>query len=101
MKFPRSWRRWGKKRGKTTVCVRLRLEELEDRRLLSTIWSPTATPLTASSTDTNPIEVGVKFRSDEAGYVTGISFYKGANNAGTHVGHLWTDNGTLLATATF
>ena len=36
-----------------------------------------------------------------AGYITGIRFYKGSGNTGTHVGYLWTDTGTLLATATF
>ena len=36
------------------------------------------------------VELGVKFRSDVAGYITGIRFYKGAGNTGTHVGHLWT-----------
>ncbi len=35
------------------------------------------------------------------GYVTGIRFYKGTGNTGTHIGHLWTSTGTLLATATF
>ncbi len=42
-----------------------------------------------------------KFRSDIAGFITGVRFYKGAANTGTHVGHLWTANGTLLAEATF
>ena len=40
-------------------------------------------------------------RSSVAGYITGILFYKGASNTGTHVGHLWDANGNLLATATF
>ena len=30
-----------------------------------------------------------------------LRFYKGASNTGTHVGHLWTSTGALLATATF
>ena len=54
-----------------------------------------------SANDGDPLELGVKFRSDVAGYITGIRFYKGAGNTGTHVGHLWTLAGTLLATATF
>jgi hypothetical protein len=33
--------------------------------------------------------------------VTGIRFYKGALNTGTHVGHLWTTNGFMLGDATF
>src|SRR5439155_5482130 len=45
--------------------------------------------------------VGVKFRSDVIGQVTGIRFYKGSGNTGTHLGHLWSDTGTLLGTVTF
>ena len=37
-----------------------------------------------------PLEVGMKFRSDEDGYITALRFYKQPNNTGTHVGHLWT-----------
>jgi len=48
-----------------------------------------------------PVELGVKFRSDVAGFITSIQFYKAAANTGTHIGDLWTTNGTLLATATF
>ncbi len=66
-----------------------------------TIFSPSSVPAVPSAADPSAIEVGVKFTSDEAGYVTGIRFYKGTGNTGTHVGHLWTDAGVLLATATF
>ncbi len=58
-------------------------------------------PTVPSTADTTPTEVGVKFRSDVAGQVTGVRFYKGTGNTGTHLGHLWTSTGTLLATATF
>jgi hypothetical protein len=51
--------------------------------------------------DSGSIELGVKFRSDVAGFITGVRFYKGAGNTGTHVGNLWSSTGTLLATATF
>ena len=53
------------------------------------------------STDTSSTEVGVKFTSDVNGQVTGIRFYKGTGNTGTHVGNLWTLSGTRLATVTF
>jgi lysophospholipase L1-like esterase len=66
------------------------------------IWSDATVPkIKQVSTQTNPHELGVKFRSDLDGYVTGIRFYKGPDNTGIHVGHLWTRTGTLLATATF
>ena len=66
-----------------------------------TIWSNAATPANPSANDSAAVELGVKFESSTAGYVTGIRFYKGSGNTGTHVGHLWTSTGTLLATATF
>ena len=65
------------------------------------IWPSTATPGTSSAPDTSAVEVGVKFRSEVAGYITGIRFYKGSRNTGTHVGNLWTTGGTKLGSATF
>ena len=65
------------------------------------IWSSSATPTTADSLDPGSYELGVRFRSDLAGWVTGIRFYKAAQNTGTHVGRLWANDGTLLASATF
>ena len=36
-----------------------------------------------------------------AGTISGVRFYKGAGNTGTHTGSLWSTSGQLLATATF
>jgi hypothetical protein len=65
------------------------------------IWPSSATPEVASESDTSPFELGVKFRSDVAGYITGIRFYKGSGNTGTHIGHLWTAAGASLGAVTF
>jgi hypothetical protein len=66
------------------------------------IFSGPATPQKQDDGDPNSTEVGVRFRSDINGYVTGVRFQKGTSmNGGTHVGHLWTNTGTLLGTATF
>ena len=65
------------------------------------IWGPDTAPLAPDSSDTGPIEVGVKFSSDTFGTVSGIRFYKASGNTGTHVGSLWTDDGRRLAQATF
>ena len=46
-------------------------------------------PATTAAADTSAVELGVKFRANQAGYVTGIRFYKGSGNTGTHVGSLW------------
>jgi hypothetical protein len=66
-----------------------------------TIWSPAATPSKVDGGDSNSGEFGVKFRADVGGVVTGIRFYKAANNNGPHVANLWSSNGTKLASATF
>jgi Domain of unknown function (DUF4082) len=65
------------------------------------IWSSTAVPATPWLSSAVGITVGVKFRSDAAGMITGIRFYKGAGNNGTHVGMLYDRSGNLLAQATF
>ena len=65
------------------------------------IWDALAAPVVAEDPDTRSTEVGVKFRSDAAGYITGLRFYKGPNNGGAHVGSLWAADGTLLGRATF
>ena len=65
------------------------------------IWAGTATPGTPSAADTSAVELGVRFRASQNGFITGLRFYKGTGNTGTHVGNLWSANGTSLATATF
>ena len=66
-----------------------------------TIWSSSAAPSQEDSGDANSGELGVRFRSDVNGVITGIRFYKAPTNAGTHVANLWSNTGTLLATAQF
>ena len=66
-----------------------------------TVWIPTTLPSGVDSGDINSAELGFRFRSDLAGTITGVRFYKGTANMGTHIGHLWTNTGTLLASATF
>jgi hypothetical protein len=64
------------------------------------IWPASATPAIINI-GSQAVELGVRFRADRNGFVTGIRFYKGPLNTGTHVGNLWTNSGTRLATATF
>jgi hypothetical protein len=66
-----------------------------------TIWPQSAVPAVTADLDTRPVELGVKFRADTPGRITGLRFYKSAANTGTHVANLWTAGGTLLATAVF
>src|SRR6185312_9244542 len=65
------------------------------------VWSNQVVPAVPAANDPSAVEVGVKFQTDVAGTITGIRFYKGPGNTGTHVGNLWDDQGHPLATAAF
>jgi len=67
----------------------------------TTLFASSDTPKVVSENDSNSVELGVKFRSSVAGNVTGVRFYKGSQNTGTHTGALWSANGNRLATVTF
>ncbi|WP_244224524.1 DUF4082 domain-containing protein [Corallococcus sicarius] len=59
-------------------------------------------PALSMDPDVASVELGVKFRANVPGVVSGIRFYKGsASNAGPHVGSLWSRTGQRLATVTF
>ncbi|WP_436531154.1 DUF4082 domain-containing protein [Actinoplanes sp. HUAS TT8] len=66
-----------------------------------TIFPDTAKPGTVNAGDPSALEVGVKFRTSVAATALGVRFYKSTGNTGTHVGHLWSSTGKLLATGTF
>ena len=51
--------------------------------------------------DSTAVELGVKFRADVSGFITGIRFYKTAGNNGSHTGTLWSTDGTNLGTVNF
>lgn len=68
------------------------------------IWPTNPIPAVENQADAHAppdVELGVRFRSDVDGVITGIRFYKGTSNTGTHTGSLWSSSGGLLATATF
>ena len=61
----------------------------------------TTVPAVASDSDTAAVELGVTFISRVNGSVSGVRFYKGTANTGTHTGSLWNAAGSRLATASF
>ncbi|WP_225285088.1 DUF4082 domain-containing protein [Nocardioides nematodiphilus] len=65
------------------------------------LFSDSTTPTLLEAVDTNQVTLGVSFSADTAGAVTGIRFYKGPNNTGTHTGTLWSAGGVKLAEGTF
>ena len=66
-----------------------------------TIFTAGQTPANPAENDTDAVELGVKFRVRPDGFITGVRFYKGTGNTGTHTGSLWTAAGARLATVTF
>lgn len=58
-------------------------------------------PATQAADDSSAIELGTAFTPSQGGTVTGVKFYKGASNTGTHSGSLWTADGQRLAQVTF
>ncbi|MEO8629341.1 MAG: DUF4082 domain-containing protein, partial [Betaproteobacteria bacterium] len=65
------------------------------------LFPATATPTVVADADVRSIELGVKFRADSNGTITGLRFFKSTTNIGTHVASVWDSSGTLLGQATF
>ncbi len=65
------------------------------------LFTPADTPFAVLANDPSAVELGVHVQIGAAGTVSGIRFYKDAENTGPHVGNFWSADGTLLATAPF
>lgn len=65
------------------------------------VFQPSVTPQILLENDGAALSLGMKFRSTQNGYVTGVRFYKGAGATGTHTGTLWSSTGTKLAEVVF
>jgi len=66
-----------------------------------TVFQSSNTPAVPLANDGTGIELGMRFRSTQDGFINGIRYYKGSGTSGTHIGSLWTNTGTRLAQATF
>lgn len=58
-------------------------------------------PAVPAADDAGAVELGLRFSPSADGFITGVRFYKGTGNGGTHVGSLWSSTGQRLAQATF
>jgi hypothetical protein len=65
------------------------------------LWSSSTVPSISAVHEDTPVEVGLKVVPAVDGFITGLRFYKGSINTGTHLGHLWTADGQKLASAQF
>lgn len=59
------------------------------------------TPGDVDSGDSSAVNLGMRWKSSVDGNVVGVRFYKATLNVGTHIGYLWTNDGSLLASITF
>ncbi len=65
-----------------------------------TVLGETGTPATEFN-DGQPIQLGMKFRTDTAGFITALRFYKAPSATGTFTGRLWTAAGAVLGEVSF
>jgi len=65
-----------------------------------TLFGSTVPPITADS-DTSAVTLGTTVTAKVSGKVTGIRFYKGTGNTGTHVGAVYSSNGGLSVKGNF
>lgn len=66
-----------------------------------TVFTSASTPAQVNLNDGQPLELGMKFNSEVAGTITGVRFYKGSSDTGSHTGNLWSATGTKLGSVTF
>ena len=67
----------------------------------TTLFSNSDTQAVLTASDASEVNLGVRFEASAVGAIWGVKYYKGDGDIGTHVGSLWTSDGTLLASATF
>ena len=65
-----------------------------------TLFDDADGPGNSPDPETRSVKLGVAFKADSPGNITGIRFYKAAQNGGTHTIALWKADGTQLATTT-
>jgi hypothetical protein len=65
------------------------------------VWDDQTVPRMTADPETQAVTLGVMFSASTDGWITAIRFYRAAENAGPHQGHLWKRNGDQLATVTF
>ncbi|MBO3743305.1 DUF4082 domain-containing protein [Actinoplanes flavus] len=58
-------------------------------------------PKVPAADDGSAVTLGVRFTPQTDGTVTGVRFYKGQGNTGTHRGTIWSADGEQLRTGTF
>jgi hypothetical protein len=97
---PAAVARAGAGRTATAAAVPVVVNAAAVRSCPCSIWNGTTTPKRIETSDTNAVELGVRFRADVNGTIRAVRFYRGAGSGGPYIANLWTNGGTRLATAT-
>ncbi|NKK68731.1 DUF4082 domain-containing protein [Rhizobium leguminosarum bv. viciae] len=87
--------------GTASATVSLTVNSQPGGGTTSSLFTSADTSGVTAANDTNSVELGVKFIASGNGQITGLTYYKSAQDTGTHVGSLWTASGQLLGQATF
>ncbi|NKL10303.1 DUF4082 domain-containing protein [Rhizobium leguminosarum] len=87
--------------GTASATVSLTVNSQPGGGTTSSLFTSADTSGVTAANDANSVELGVKFIASGNGQITGLTYYKSAQDTGTHVGSLWTASGQLLGQATF
>ncbi|OWV82046.1 Mo-co oxidoreductase dimerization domain protein [Rhizobium sp. R634] len=87
--------------GTASATVSLTVNSQPGGGTTSSLFTGADTSGVGAANDANSVELGVKFIASANGQITGLTYYKSAQDTGTHVGSLWTASGQLLGQATF
>lgn len=83
---------------------------------IATVWTASPGPSSAATTsygffassaggqtdnEVNPVELGVEFRSNVDGIISGVRYYRSPGNVGPHDARLWGPSGQRLASSSF
>jgi hypothetical protein len=78
-----------------------RADGQSDGQCPCSLFDDSRVPAVPSDSDSSAVTLGVGFTVGYPGTITALKFFKGQGNGGTHVGTLWNDTGTALATVEF
>ncbi|WP_052676720.1 DUF4082 domain-containing protein [Microbacterium trichothecenolyticum] len=78
-----------------------RADGQSDGQCPCSLFDESRVPAIQSDSDTSSVTLGVGFTVAIPGKISALKFFKGPGNMGAHVGTLWDDSGTALATVDF
>jgi hypothetical protein len=85
----------------STLLVRLDPPATAARAASYSLWDDAVRPRSGAARESRAVQVGLRFRVEEDGWISAIRFYRFDANAGPHVGRLWDATGRPVATVPF